>query len=381
MEFALTEEQRVLRDDIISFSKKELNDNCSEDDKACVFPRTKWEKCTGKGLTSLTLPEQYGGLGQDPLTTVISMQALAYACKDSGLVHALATHSLCGIQINLFGNDAQKKKYLPKICEGQWIGAQAITEADSGSDALSMKTRAEKRENNYVINGTKIFISNGPICNFALVFTVTDPESKSLGSISCFIVDKGTAGFEQCQSLEKLGLRTLQSGELVFEDCSVPADALLGKKGQGAIIFAEGMEWERVVLFATHLGVMERVLETTRDYARIRQQFGQPIGKFQSVGNKIADMKVNLELGKLILYKAAWLKGAGKRAPLEASIAKLFISESLKQTCLDAVQIHGGYGYSTEFDLERDLRDSIASSIYSGTSEIQRNIIAKLLGC
>jgi alkylation response protein AidB-like acyl-CoA dehydrogenase len=180
--------------------------------------------------------------------------------------------------------------------------------------------------------------------------------------------------------MEKLGLRTLQNGELVFENCLVKSEKLLGKEGQGAIMFNEAMDWERILLFASHLGKMDNILKKSVNYARERRQFGQSIGKFQSISNKIAEMKVNLELSKLILYKAAWLKDQKKRATIEASISKLFISESVKKACLDAVQIHGANGYMKEFEIERDLRDSIASSIYSGTSEIQKNIISSLLG-
>jgi alkylation response protein AidB-like acyl-CoA dehydrogenase len=243
-----------------------------------------------------------------------------------------------------------------------------------------MRARAEKQNGAYILNGAKLFITNGPIADVVVVFAVTDPDKKTLGGISCFIVEKEFEGFERCKPMEKMGLTTLQNGELVFKDCPVPQDRLLGKEGQGAIIFNESMELERSLLPATHLGTLERILETSVKYAKERSAFGQSIGKFQSVANKIAEMKVNLELGRLILYKAASLKAQGKRVTLEASIGKLFISESLKKACLDAVQIHGGYGYMTEYEVERDLRDSIAATIYSGTSELQLNIISRLIG-
>jgi hypothetical protein len=296
------------------------------------------------------------------------------------LIHAIATQICVLVQISLFGSDFQKKAYLSKIASGEKIAAQALTEPGAGSDVLSMRTRAEKRGDSYILNGSKTFISNGPVADLIVVFAVTNPQRKKFGGISCFIVDKGVKGFNCGKPLEKMGLRTLQNGELIFEDCSVSRDRLLGKEGQGMIIFNEVIEWERALLAAVHVGTMERVLELSIKYAQTRSQFGQRIASFQSVSNKIANMKMNIELGKLMLYKGAWLKDQKKRAMLETSISKLFISESLKQCCLEAVQLHGGYGYMKEFEIERELRDSIASTIYSGTSEMQKNIISTLAG-
>jgi alkylation response protein AidB-like acyl-CoA dehydrogenase len=376
----LTEDQIDFRDSIIKFATQELNNDLEAKDQAEAFPREEWEKCAEMGILGLPFAEEYGGCAVDLKTTAVSIQALGYACKDSGLVHAVVSHILCGMQIELFGSEEQRKKYLPKICDGSMIGAQAITEADSGSDAFAMKTKAEKKDGGYLINGTKMFISNGPVADIALIFAITDPARKTLGGVSCFILEKGTPGFEECKAMSKMGLRTLQNGELVFVDCMVSAANLLGKEGFGAAMFADVIEIERALLFASHIGTLERVVEVSVKYAKERKQFGQSIGKFQAVSQKIADMKVNLELGRLILYQTISLKQEKKRAIMESSIAKLFISESLKSACLDAVQIHGAYGYMTEFEVERDLRDSIGSTIYSGTSELQRNIIAKLLG-
>ncbi|MCK4785632.1 MAG: acyl-CoA dehydrogenase family protein [Desulfobacteraceae bacterium] len=381
MDFSYTDEQIDLRESIIKFSEQELNHDIAEHDKKGIFPTDKWQKCADMQIMALPFPEEYGGHGANFLTTVLSYNALGYACKDAGLVHAIGTQILCGFQILLFGNDDQKKNLLPAVCSGEKVFAQAITEPGSGSDALSMRTKAEKtNDNSYVLNGSKTFITNGPIADVVVVFTVTDPAKKTLGGISCLIVEKEFAGFERCKPLEKMGLKTLQNGELVFDNCTVPQTNLLGREGQGALIFNESMELERCFLPAAHLGTMERVIEKCVRYVNERSAFGNTIGKFQSVANKIAQMKVNIELSKLMLYKAATLKDQKKRAALEASITKLFISESLKKSCLDAVQIHGGYGFMTEYEIERDLRDSIAATIYSGTSEMQHNIIARLLG-
>lgn len=380
MNFSFTDEQADLRDTVVKFARNELVYDLAEYERSGTFPREAWQKCAEMQFMGLPFAEEYGGGGSDFLTTSLVLNALGYACKDAGLVHAIATQILCGLQISMFGNDEQKRKYLPVVCSGEKIFAQAITEPDSGSDALSMRTRATRQGDSYRLNGTKMFITNGPIADVVIVFAVTNPDKKTLGGISCCLIEKGTAGFKQCCPIRKMGLNTLQNGELVFEDCPVPMNSLLGKEGQGAMIFAEAMEWERSFLPAAHLGAMERVLEISVNYAKGRKAFGQSIGKFQSVSNKIAEMKIRLELGKLICWKAATLKDQNKRATLESSIGKLFISEGLKQSCIDAVQIHGGYGYTTEYPVERELRDSIAATIYSGTSELQYNIISRWLG-
>ena len=380
MDFTVSGEQADLRESIIKFARQELNGEIESNVENCLFPIDSWRKCGAMRIMGLPFPEKYGGCGLDFLTTAISIQALGYACRDAGLVHAVTTQILCGLQISLFGDEKQKDRYIPAICSGEMIFAQAITESSSGSDAMSMRTRGERNGDAFILNGRKIFISNGPIADAVIVYALTSPEKKTLNAISSFIVEKSADGFERCRPFEKMGLSTLQNGELVFDNCSVPQSALLGKEGQGAIIFNESMEWERCLLPAAHLGTLERIVETCVRYAKERSTFGQPIGKYQAVSTKIADMKINLELGKLIMFKTATLKDKKKRSPLEASIGKLFISESLKRACLDAVQIHGGYGYMKEYEIERDLRDSISATIYSGTSEMQYQIITKLIG-
>ncbi len=349
-----------------------------ENDAASRFSTECWRKCAEMGVMGLPLPECHGGQGADTLSTVLSLEALSYGCKDSGLIHAIIAHMLCSLQILVFGTDEQRQRYLRPASRGDIVLAQAITESDSGSDALAMKTRAERNGDGYRINGAKMFISNGPIADVALVFGVTDPERRKFGGISCFIVEKEDPGFTRCAPLQKMGLRTLQNGELIFQDCLIPSSRILGREGHGMAIFNEGMLMERTLLFACHLGIMQRSLETCIKYTTERKQGGQSIGKYQFISDKIARMVMNIELGRLILYKSAWLIDQKKRSTMEASIAKLFISESLKSACLDAVQIHGGYGYMKEFEIERDLRDAIASTIYSGTSEIQKIIISTL---
>jgi len=380
MNFSISEQQRELQKSIISFAQKELNKDLVLRDREGKFPQELWRKCAKMNLMALPFPEAYAGCGMDFLTTVLSVEALAYACKDSGLVHAIIVQLTMGILLNLFGNEEQKRKYLVPICRGEKITAQASTEADAGSDIFSVRTRARKKNESYIIDGSKMFISNGPVADFVILLALTNPERKMLGSHSFFIVEKECNGFTRSKPVEKMGLRTLENCELIFEECFIPQGNLIGREGQGSIIFNEIMEWERILFGACHVGTMMRISETTIRYAKERKQFGQPIGKFQTVANKIARMKINQELAKLMVYKAAFLKDNKTRASLESSITKVFASESLKNTCLDAVQIHGAYGYMIEFEIERDLRDSIASSIYSGTAEINTLIIAGLLG-
>jgi hypothetical protein len=286
----------------------------------------------------------------------------------------------CEMPILKFGTDKQRKTYLPSLCKGEIVGGHAITEPDVGSDVYSIKTSAVKEGNHYILNGSKSIVTNGPIADILIVFASTNPNRGFLGGISAFIVEKNSDGLKVGEPLEKMGLKTSPIGELFFDGCKVALENLLGQEGSAIRVFNETMEWERSCLFACHLGTIERILSICIRYAKDRQQFGKPIGNYQSISNKIAEMKVNLELGKLILYKVGWLKSQNKNVGLETSIAKLFISEAFKTTALDAVQIHGAYGYMSEMGMEKEVRDSIASTIYSGTSEIQRNVIARLLG-
>lgn len=381
MDFQFTDEQLAINREIRKFTQNELNDSILERDRDKEFFGEGWKKCAEIGIQGLPIPEEYGGSDADALTTVFAMEGLGYGCKDNGLIHSINSHMWgCEIPILKFGSDEQKEKYLPDLCCGEMIGGHAITEPDVGSDAFAIRTEAKRIDNCYLLNGSKSIVSNGPISDLIIVFAVTNPSRKFLGRISAFIVLKDTPGLVIGEPLEKMGLKTSPTAELFFEDCKVSPENVLGNEGSGAAIFNETMEWERSCLFACHIGTMERILETCIRYAKNRRQFGQPIGKFQSISNKIADMKVNLELGRLMLYKIGWMKNQGKKVLLETAVAKLFVSESLTKSALEAVQIHGAYGYLSELGIEKDLRDSIASNIYSGTSEIQRNIIARCLG-
>jgi alkylation response protein AidB-like acyl-CoA dehydrogenase len=380
VDFSLSAEQAEFKESVIRFARSELGGDMREREKAGEFFREGWNKCAEFGIQALPLPETYGGLGQDIVTCVLAMQALGYACKDSGLLFALASHMwTCEIPILHFGSEEQKRTYLPAMAAGTIIGGHAMTEPEAGSDAYSLRTTADRRGEQYVLNGTKTFISNAPIADVLLVFATVN-RKRGWAGVTGFLVDRDTPGLRIGKPLDKLGLKTSPTGELFLDECVVPESAMLGRPGQGKAIFNTEMEWERSCLFACHLGAMERQLEACIQYARSRQQFGQPIGKFQAVAHKIADMKLRIELAELILHKVAWLKSQGKRAPMESAIAKLFVSEGYVQSSLDAIQIHGGNGFMSEYEIERDLRDAVGAKIYSGSSEIQRNIIAGLLG-
>jgi len=380
MDFLMTEDQKEFRNAAIEFARRELNEGAKQREKNREFNQAGWEKCAQFGIHGLPLPQQYGGLEMDILTCIAAMEGLGYACNDSGLLFSLNSHIwTCEMPILKFGTDEQKVKYLPGLASGSLKGGHAMTEPDFGSDAFGIRCKAVKNGKSYILNGTKTFITNAPIADILLVFAVTD-ASKKFAGLSVFMVEKSFPGFSIGKGEELMGLKTCPLGEVILQDCEVPEENRLGDEGAGAAIFNSEMEFERSCLFATHLGAMEKILEECIEYAKVREQFGKPIGSNQSISHKIADMKIRVELSRLILYKAAWMKAEGRRAPIESAMAKLYISESYVQNCLEAIQIHGGYGYSTELDFERHLRDSVAGKIYSGTSEIQKNIIAQFLG-
>jgi alkylation response protein AidB-like acyl-CoA dehydrogenase len=380
MDFAWSQEDAALRAAIVRFARQELGEEVVDRDRRSEFSWEGWKKCAAFGIQGLPIPPQFGGGGANILTTAGALESLGYGCRDNGLVFSINAHMWSTVvPIATFGSEAQKNRYLTKLVTGEWIGAHAMSEPMSGSDAYSLRTRAERRGDVYVLNGRKTFITNAPTADLTVVFASVD-LSKGAAGVTAFIVEKGAPGMSVSRALDKMGLRTSPMGELVFEDCEVPAENLLGRHGGGAAIFTTSMEWERICIQASQVGVMERLLESSTSYVKERQQFGQPIGKFQSIANRIADMELRLEAARLMVYKAAWLKKTGKHVLREAALAKLFVSEACIQTALDAVQIRGGYGYMTEFEIERDLRDSIAGTIYSGTSEIQKMIIAGFRG-
>lgn len=380
MDFSWSEEQLAYRAAVVRFAQQALNDGVLEQDRTEHFSREQWRKCADFGILGLPFAEPYGGAATDILTTMLVMEGLGYGCRNNGLLFALNAQ-MWSVQHPLqhFGSEEQRARYLPRLIRGEIIGAHGMSEPDSGSDAYSLRTHAAKCAGGYVLNGSKMFVTNAPVADLALIFATTDRTKGSWG-ISAFLVETGTPGFQVGRNLEKMGLRTAPMGELILTDCYLPEANRLGPEGIGAHIFNSSMEWERSCILATQIGAMEHQLETAVRYARERRQFGQPIGKFQAVAHRVAEMKVRLETARLLLYKVAWLKQQNQPAHLEAALAKLYLSEAFVQSSIDAVRIHGGYGYMTEFGVERDLRDAIGGTIYSGTSDIQRNMIARHLG-
>lgn len=380
MDFAYSPQQQQLREAVIRFAERELTGDIADRDARAEFSQDAWQKCARFGIQGLFIPEEYGGSGQDPLTTAIALEALGYRCPDDGLLFSLnAQMWSCEVPIWRFGREDQKRKYLPGLCDGSLIGVQAMTEPNSGSDALSLSTTAEQNGKTFLINGSKTFITNAPVADVFVVFARTD-SSRGFAGLSAFIVERDMPGVEVGRPIHKMGLRTSPMSEVVFRDCEVPEWHLLGSPGAGMAIFTTSMDWERSFILASAVGTMQRQLEQCVAYARQRHQFGQPIGKFQAVSHRLVGMKLRLETARLLLYRVAWLKGQGRPTMVESAMAKLYLSESFVQSGLDAVQIHGGYGYTTEYQLERELRDAIGSRLYSGTSDIQKNIIAGGLG-
>lgn len=381
MDFAITPEQQELADRLETFAREVLNPGFNVDlERAGTFPHELWKKCGQFGIQGMNVPSEFGGEGHDILSTVIALEALGYGCTDIGLPFALLSQMWSAqAAIVQFGTDEQKKKYLPGLCSGDSIGAFGITEEATGSDSYAMEATAEKVEGGYVLNGTKNYITLAPVSDVAIVFANVNPDIGKWG-ITGFIVDRSMDGFSTSEVRDKMGLRTTHMGDLYFEDCFVPEENRLGSEGAGVSLFTTAMESERGYILASQLGSMRRQLDEAIAYARERQAFGQPIGKFQSVSNRIAEMKLRLETGKLLLYKVAWLDVNKQPLLMEAALANLYLSECFVDSSIDSIHIHGAKGYVTEFGIERDLRDGIGGLIYSGTSDIQRQIVARLLG-
>jgi alkylation response protein AidB-like acyl-CoA dehydrogenase len=380
LDFSLSAEQLDLKASAAAFARRQLDRDLAAREEAGEFSRAAWQACAGFGVQALPVPTELGGGGADILTTVLVMEGLGYGCHDNGLIFSLNAQ-MWSLELPLvkFGTPEQQEAYLPGLMSGDLIGAHAITESESGSDAFHMRTRAECRDGGYVLTGTKQYITNAPISDVVLVFAA-HVDKPPMSGISAFLVEKGTPGCTVTRHMEKMGLRTSPMAEVVLDGCFVSAENRLGPEGAGMAIFNSTMGWERSCILASALGAMQRQLEACVQYARERKQFGQPIGKFRAVADKLADMYLRLEAARLLIYQAAWLAQQGGAGLAEAAAAKLFTSEAWIASSLDAVQVHGAYGYMKESGIERDLRDAVASTIYSGTSEIQRVILAQMLG-
>ncbi|MEL6642305.1 MAG: acyl-CoA dehydrogenase family protein [Pseudomonadota bacterium] len=341
--------------------------------------RDAWNTCADAGVFGLLTPRQYGGRGASVTTTITALEALGYACPNNGFTLSV-NGQIWAVQepILTYGSDAQKETYLTRLSTGALVGAHGMTEVQSGSDAASLATTAERRDGGYVLNGHKVYVGMASVCDLAVVFAKTAPDRGAWG-ISAFLVEKDDAGFQRGPDQEKMGLTSVPMGELHFKDCWIPEDRLLGREGAGASIFQSTMDWERSFIFASHVGSMARQLEECTAFARDRVVFGKPIAEHQSVSNRLADMAVRLETSRLMLYRAAELKDAGETALQHAAMTKLHISEAFAANSLDAMRIHGGAGYLAGSAPETDLRDALGGVIYSGTSDVQRQIIARML--
>lgn len=381
MDFNWSEEQIAFKASVTAFAKEQLGQDLFERDREGRFSREDWKRCADFGIQGMAVPEAHSGSPpRDILSGMLSMEAFGYGCCDNGLAFGLnAQMWTVQLPIQQHGTEKQQARYLPKMCTGDWIGAHALTEPESGSDAFGLQTHARKCRDGYVLNGTKTLITFGPIADVALLFATIDPKLGKWG-VTAFLVERSFEGYHAGSVQDKMGLRTVPIGEITLKDCFVPEENRLGPEGAGAAISLSSLEYERCCILASQLGAMERQLEESVEFARTRQQFDHPIGKFQSVSNRIADMKVRLETARLMLYKVAWLKSQGRSAMMEAAMLKLYLSEQFVDSGLDAIRIHGGRGYMSQTGIERDLRDAIGGVLYAGTSDIQRNIIAGLLG-
>jgi alkylation response protein AidB-like acyl-CoA dehydrogenase len=376
----LDEEQRALQQSIITFAQRELGRDLESRDHGEIFSREEWRKCAELGLLGMPVPARYGGLGASATTIAGALEGLGYGCSDNGLIFSLNAHMwACELPIVHFGTEEQKDRWLPGLCDGSLIAAHGMTEPESGSDAFALRTTAKPVDGGWLLNGSKTFVTNAPDSDLLIVFATTD-ASLGFAGLCAFLLERGAPGLEIGPPLSKMGLRTSHMGELFLNDCLVSADGLLGEPGGGMAIFNSSMRWERSLILAAAVGTMRRQLERCVAYARERVQFRAPIGSFQAVSHPLAEMRMRLQTSHLMLYRIAALLDTAAATDLDAAMTKLHLSEALVRSSLDALQIHGGYGYVTESGLERDVRDALGGRIYSGTSEMQRNVVARHLG-
>jgi alkylation response protein AidB-like acyl-CoA dehydrogenase len=375
----LAPEQLEFYESVVRFAKT-LPDDVRDRDRSGAFSREAWSRCAAFGIQGMPIPDDLGGGGHDAVTTMLGLEALGYGYPDQGLIFSINAHMWTSeISLWRFGTPEQQTSWLPRLCSGAAIGCHAITEPEAGSDAFNLAATAREVEGGFVLNGNKTFISNAPVADLFIVFARSGSGIGPFG-ISAFLIEKETRGLMVSTPLEKMGLRTSPMAEVFLQDCFVPAHDMLGRPGQGGEIFTESMRWERACIMASHVGLMRRTLETCVAYAKERRQFGKAIAKFESISDKLANMKIAVDAAHLLLLRAGWAMDQGGEAMVEAAVAKAFISEAAVQSQLDAIQIHGGYGYMSEVGVERGLRDAVGGRIYSGTSEIQRRIIARGLG-
>jgi alkylation response protein AidB-like acyl-CoA dehydrogenase len=380
MDFALTQEQVMFKKEVLRFAKKELAPRAAEHELKAEFDWEAWRKLGEFGILGLHFPEELGGSGADVLTSVLAGEALGEAGVDGGLTLSYGAHTfLCADTIYAHGTEEQKKKYIPALARGEMIGCMGLTEPDAGSDAASIRTSAVRDGDQWVLNGSKMFITNGSIADVALIYAKTNPAAGRAG-ISAFLVEKGTPGYTVSRNLHKMGVRTSPTSELAFDDCRIPAGNLIGVENAGFLMALRTVEWDRSTLLAPFLGGFQFLIERSARYAQERHQFGRPIASFPAIKHKLANMKIFLEAARPLVYRIAWCKDNGKPVNhLEAAIAKLFLGDWSLGPANDAVVLHGGYGYCHEYEVERVFRDSRLAPIGGGTSDIQKVLIARLM--
>jgi len=374
MDFLLNKEQEILKDSVKNFAEKEIRPRIKESDEKGEWPEELTQKLGEMGLLGIIIPPEFSGAGYSNVDYVIILEEISKVDPSVGLVVA-AHNSLCSNHINLFGNEEQKKNYLTRLASGQTLGAWGLTEPEAGSDAAALKTKAVKDGNQWVLNGTKRFITNGTLAEIHVVMAATDPEKGKKG-ISSFVLEKGMKGFSPGKKEDKLGIRSADTSELVLEDVRVPAENMLGKEGEGYRQAMAILDGGRVSIAGFSLGIAAGALESSLKYAKERVQFDQPIANFQAIQWMLADGFTELEAARLLTYKAAFIEDQGKKVPKESAMAKLFASELAVKSSSMAVQIFGGYGFTKEYPVEKFYRDSKLATIGEGTSEIQRWIIA-----
>jgi isovaleryl-CoA dehydrogenase len=375
--FDLGETADAIRESVRNFAQSEIAPRAEEIDRTNQFPIDLWPRMGALGLHGITVEEDYGGSGLGYLEHVVAMEEVSRASASVGLSYG-AHSNLCVNQIRRNGTDAQKRRYLPQLISGEHVGALAMSEPGAGSDVVSMKTRAEKRGGRYVLNGSKMWITNGPVAQTLVVYAKTDPDAGPRG-ITAFLIEKGMKGFSTAQKLDKLGMRGSDTCELVFEDCEVPEENVLGEVGRGVKILMSGLDYERAVLAAGPLGIMQACMDVAMPYVHERKQFGEPIGRFQLVQGKIADMYVTMNASKAYVYAVAKACDRGETTREDAAGAILYAAEKATQVALDAIQLLGGNGYINDYPTGRLLRDAKLYEIGAGTSEIRRMLIGREL--
>jgi len=375
MDFALTEEHRMIARMVREFAEKEIAPRAEEIDATDQFPDDLFRRMGELGILGIPFPEEYGGSGGDYTSMVLALEEVARVSGSMAITLDAQTSLYCE-PVYLFGSEEQKLKYLAPAARGEKIGAFGLTEPQAGSDAGATRTRAIRQGDEWVINGQKIFITNGSVADFVVITAKTDPEKGTRG-ISAFIVEKGTPGFQPGRDEKKMGLKGSVTSELFFEDCRIPAENLLGKENEGFRQFLVTLDAGRVAIAAMAVGLAQGAFERATAYAKERVQFGQPIAEFQAIQWMIAEMATEIEAARLMVHRAAWLKEQGARFTKEAAMAKLFATETSERVCRKAIQVHGGYGYVREYAVERMYRDQRLCSIGEGTNEIQRLVIAR----